>query len=300
MSAFSKELKSFVVVAHSGSIRAAAGKLNISAPALSRQIKMLEESYGKKLLIRSSEGVVLSAEGAELRTAATEWLAADVILSKHFHRDQKKADLRLRLGTMAGLVDTWVPALMECLEESFDNIELDLVVGSTDEIVGRAEALELDIAVAFNLPKLTSMIVAESKEYHLGVAFAPEFGPTDDGPISLKEALDYPLCLPSSALSMHTRLIGEILSVRVSPDVHVTSNSVPAILHFLKRGRGVGFLTWPDVARDVEAGHLAFRPLAVRRLTETLSTAICRGNDLAAATPVVMKAIQSTLTDIGE
>lgn len=208
--------------------------------------------------------------------------------------------MRLRLGTMAGLVDTWVPALMDRLEDSVDNIELDLVIGSTAEIIGRAEALELDIAAAFNLPKLTSMIVAESKEYHLGVAFAPGFGPAGDGPNSLKEALDYPLYLPSSALSMHTRLIGEILSVRVNPNVHVTSNSVPAILHFLRRDRSVGFLTWPDVARDVEARHLTFRPLAVRRLTETLSTAICRGNDLAASTPVVMKAIQSTLTDLGE
>ncbi len=299
MSAFSKEIKSFVVVAHSGSIRAAAEKLNISAPALSRQIKMLEESYGKQLLIRSSEGVVLSAEGEQLRTAATAWLAEDVTLSKQFHRDQKKADLRLRLGTMAGLVDTWIPSLIERLEESFDNVELDLVIGSTAEIISRAEALELDIVVAFNLPKLTSMVVAGSQEYHLGVVSAPGYGPAGDGPISLKEALDFPLCLPSSALSMHTRLIGEILSVRVSPDVHVTSNSVPAILHFLRRGRGVGFLTWPDVARDVEAGQLTFRPLAVRRLTETLSTAICRGNDLAEATPVVIKAIETTLSDLG-
>ncbi len=300
MSAFSKELKSFVVVAHSSSIREAAEKLNISAPALSRQIKMLEESYGKKLLIRSSEGVVLTTEGAELRTAATKWLAADVTLSKHFHRDQKKADLRLRLGTMAGLVDTWVPALVERLEESFDKIELDLVIGSTAEIISSAEAHELDIAVAFNLPKLTSMVVAESRDYHLGVVSAPGYGPTGDGAVSLKEALDFPLCLPSSALSMHTRLIGEILSVRVSPDVLISSNSVPALLHFLRRGRGVGFLTWPDVAQEVAAGRLTFRPLAVRRLTETLSTAICRGNDLAAATPVVINAIQSTLTDLGE
>ncbi len=299
MSAFSKEIKSLVVVAHSGSIRAAAEKLNISAPALSRQIKMLEESYGKQLLIRSSEGVVLSAEGEQLRTAATAWLAEDATLSKQFHRDQKKADLRLRLGTMAGLVDTWIPSLIERLEESFDNVELDLVIGSTAEIISRAEALELDIVVAFNLPKLTSMVVAGSQEYHLGVVSAPGYGPARDGPISLKEALDFPLCLPSSALSMHTRLIGEILSVRVSPDVHVTSNSVPAILHFLRRGRGVGFLTWPDVARDVEAGQLTFRPLAVRRLTETLSTAICRGNDLAEATPVVIKAIETTLSDLG-
>lgn len=300
MSAFSKELRSFVVIAHSGSIRAAAEKLNISAPALSRQIKILEESYGKQLLIRSSEGVLLSTEGAELRDAATKWFAADAGLSKNFHQDKKKADLRLRLGTMAGLVDTWVPALMERLEGTHDNVELDLVVGSTSEIIARAEALELDIAVAFNVPKLTNLVVAESREYHLGVVFAPGFGPSGDGPISLKEALEFPLCLPSSALSMHTRLISEILSVRVSPDVYVTSNSVPAILHFLRRGRGVGFLTWPDVAHDVEAGRLVFRPLAVRRLTETLSTAICRGNNLGNATPSVMNAIQSTLIEIGE
>jgi DNA-binding transcriptional LysR family regulator len=300
MSAFSKELRSFVVVAHSGSIRAAAEKLNISAPALSRQIKILEYGYGTKLFIRSSAGVVLSAEGEELRAAATEWLAADVSLSKHFHRDQKQADLRLRIGTMASLADTWVPMLMDRLEKIFDKIELDLIIGSTSEIVERAEAHELDVAVAFNLPKLTSMIVSASKDYHLGVVCAPGYGPVGEGPISLNQALDYPLCLPSSALSMHTRLIGEILSVRVSPDVHVMSNSVPAILHFLQRGRGLGFLTWPDVAQHVERGQLVFRPLAVKRLTETLSTAICRGNALGASTPIVMKAIQSTLSDLGE
>lgn len=300
MSAFSKELRSFLVVAHSGSIRAAAEKLNISAPALSRQIKILEDSYGTNLFIRSSEGVVLSAEGAELRAAAAQWLAADVSLSKQFHRDQHKADLRLRLGTMAGLVETWVPALVERLETHFDNVELDLVVGPTSEIVERAEAHELDIAVAFNVPKLTSMIVSASKDYHLGVVCAPGFGPAGSGPISLSEALDYPLCLPSSALSMHTRLIGEILSVRVSPDVRVTSNSVPALLPFLLGSKGLGFLTWLDVVQHVEAGQLIFRPLATKRLTETLSTAICRGNTLGTETPIVMKAIQSTLSDLGE
>lgn len=300
MSAFSKEIRSFLVVSQSDSIRAAAQKLNLSAPALSRQLQLLERSYGTKLLIRSAGGVALTAEGAALRDTAMRWLEADTAFSKKLRQSHNTTDLRLRVGMMEGLIEPLVPRLTARLEEIFGVVELDLAIGTTRDIIDRAEALELDLIVAFNMPRLSRLVVVQSEEYHLGAVCAPDFPLSGTGPVSLAETLKHPLCLPSAALSLHTRLLAEILSERVNPRVVISSNSINALLAFLRAGKGVGFLTWPDVCAQVDAGHLIFRPLASRRLTETLSISICRGNSLGDNTGVVIGEISALLEQIGK
>lgn len=299
MSAFSREIRSFLVVSQSDSIRAAADRLNMSAPALSRQIQILERSYGAALLVRSAGGVALTAAGESLRDEAMRWMADDARITQRLRQGRKATDLRLRMGVMEGLVPSLVQPLLERLEAIFGLVELDLAVGTTRDIIDRAEALELDLIVAFNMPRLSRLVVVQSEEYHLGVVYAPGAGPAGEGPIALAEALKWPLCLPSAALSMHTRLLAEILNVRINPRVRFSSNSIGALLNFLRQGKGVGFLTWVDVCGDVAAGRLAFRPLENKRLTETLSITICRGNSLGDATGTVLREIQALLNTLG-
>jgi DNA-binding transcriptional LysR family regulator len=299
MSAFSRELRSFLVVSQSSSIRAAAERLNISAPALSRQIQILERSYGTLLLVRSANGIALTAEGEALRKVALDWMTVDAKFSQGLRQEARAADLRLRIGIMDGMIDTLIPPLMKRLETRFGVVELDLAVGTTGEMVERAEALDLDIIVTFNMPRLSRLVLVHSREYHIGAVHAPGFGPPGSGPMTLAKALEYPLCLPSVALSMHTRLMAEVLAVRVNPRVRISTNSITALMSFLKDGKGIGFLTWPDVCTEVEGGRLVFRPLDSRRLTETLSVGICRGNALGDATGPVVADVQAVLEALG-
>lgn len=300
MSAFSRELRSFMVVSQSGSIRQAAERLNISAPALSRQIQLLERSYGTPLLVRSAQGIAMTAEGEALRAEAVGWMAADAKVLQRLKRKSEFTGVHLRIGVMEGLVGTLLPALSSRLEALFGSVELDVVVGSTGELIEKSEALELDLVVAFNMPRLSRLIVVDSTEYHLGVVHAPGWGPEGEGPISLAEALDWPLCLPSSALSMHTRLLAEILSVRVNPKVALNSNSISTLLTFLRARQGLSFLTWVDVCADVDAGNLLFRSLQNRRLMETLSISICRGNALGEATGAITQEIKDIIELLGQ
>ena len=68
-------LNYFLAVAREQSISAAAQALHISQPALSTQLKLLEEEVGRQLFIRGSKGtrrVVLTDEGLLLRKRAEE------------------------------------------------------------------------------------------------------------------------------------------------------------------------------------------------------------------------------------
>lgn len=287
------------MVSQSASIRAAAETLNISAPALSRQLQLLERSYGTTLLLRSATGVALTAEGEALRDEAMGWLAADAEFSRRLQQGARERDLHLRIGVMEGLSRTLMPQLSERLEESFGDVELELTVGTTRDLVSRAESLELDLLIAFNTPRLSRLVVVHSREYHLGAVYAPDFPLSGDGPLGLGEALQHPLCLPTSALSLHTRLLAEILSERVNPRVFISSNSIAVLLHYLRAGRGVGFLPWTDVSEDVLAGKLVFRAIDNHRLTESLSICLCRGNSLGAANGEVVALISEQLDKLG-
>ncbi len=299
MSAFSRELRSFITVSQSTSIREAATRLNISAPALSRQMQILERSYGTELLIRTSSGIALTGQGEQLRAQALEWFASETKINQSMRQKQQPAGLRLRIGVMECFVETVIPRLTERLEREYGTVELDLVRASTDDLIAMAERNELDLLAAFNMPTLTRLILVNSYDYHLGVVYSPSIGLEGEGPITLQDALDWPLCLPSSGLSIHNRLVAEILSVRVNPAVALTTNSINAILMYLRHGRGISILTWLDVVREVEGGQLKFRPLATKRLTESLSIAICRGNTLGDKTGLVVDHLDAVIREIG-
>ena len=60
---FNNKLYTFLEVALSGSVSVAAKKLNLTQPAVSQQIRSLEQEFGTKLYVRSEKGIILTATG---------------------------------------------------------------------------------------------------------------------------------------------------------------------------------------------------------------------------------------------
>jgi LysR family transcriptional regulator, nitrogen assimilation regulatory protein len=65
-----RRLSYFVRIAEDGSLTKAAGVLRIAQPALSRQIRLLEEELGVSLFSRTARGMQLTEEGEYLRASA--------------------------------------------------------------------------------------------------------------------------------------------------------------------------------------------------------------------------------------
>lgn len=299
MSAFSRELRSFLTVSQSSSIRDAAEQLNVSAPALSRQMQILEQAYNVKLLVRSPNGIALTSSGETLRDQASQWLKSDADMAQKLRRAQDGEGLLLRIGIMECLAGTFIKNLQSALSDMFGDVTLEIIVGSTDVLLAEAEALRLDLLIAFNMPRLERHIVTETYEYYIGVVCRNDHIISGTNAISLQDALAYPLCLPGASLSFHQRLLAEILSVRVNPKICVQSNSINVIKQAVAAGDNIAFLTWIDVREDVENGALSFQSLKSKRLTETLSLTICRGNNLSDKTGRIIEIIRHEIAQMG-
>ena len=77
MSILAKEVFSFIEIVRSQSVRGAAERLNISASALSRQLRLLEEDLGVVLVIRHSNGVRATPQGEQLLAHAERMIALE-------------------------------------------------------------------------------------------------------------------------------------------------------------------------------------------------------------------------------
>ena len=104
-------LKAFMLTAKYSSFSKAAEELNIAQSAVSRQIKLLEDSLQEELIIRSSKKVILSEKGKELYQASLGFVKTSMQI---FEREDK---LPLSVGILEGLLKTWFsPLLVEYLK----------------------------------------------------------------------------------------------------------------------------------------------------------------------------------------
>ena len=71
------QLRAFVEIAKVGQLTRAAERLHLSQPALSGQLKALEEALGISLFERSSSGMTLTTGGRSLLVEAEAWIAAE-------------------------------------------------------------------------------------------------------------------------------------------------------------------------------------------------------------------------------
>jgi len=95
-----KQLNTFVQVAELGSLSKAADRLHIAQPALSRQVRMLEEELKVRLFSRHGRGMVLTESGNLLLSRATAILR---------QIEEIRADLTEQAGAIRGKVVLGTP-----------------------------------------------------------------------------------------------------------------------------------------------------------------------------------------------
>lgn len=118
-------IKAFILTAQHASFSKAAEILGIAQSAVSRQIKLLEDSLGEELIIRSSKKVLLTAKGKELYLTASNF---DKAALQIFEKEDNRP---LRVGLLHGLLENWfIPVLTSYYKRYQRNITIKVLAPS--------------------------------------------------------------------------------------------------------------------------------------------------------------------------
>lgn len=142
-----RHLRSFLAVANRLNFSKAAAALNMTQPALSRQIRDLEKSLECRLFDRGSTGVRLTADGERLKEKAAALVDSADELRRSFGNGDRKAQQVCRLAHFGTFISLHVAPFVQRLQLSFPSIRIELVELDPVEALAQLAQRRIDAAI---------------------------------------------------------------------------------------------------------------------------------------------------------
>ncbi|MDM9647851.1 LysR family transcriptional regulator [Rhizobium sp. S163] len=141
------QLQTFIHIAELGSFTAAADKAGVTQPAVSLQIKLLEQRIGVRLIERVGRRAQPTAAGLEFLDHARRIMRelADAEEAMTPHRNGESGRVRIGSGATASI--HLLPRAISRARKKMPGLEITVRIGNTDDILRDLETNALDVAV---------------------------------------------------------------------------------------------------------------------------------------------------------
>lgn len=142
-----RQLRYFDALARLGHFGRAADSCAISQPALSQQIKALEEELGAELFERDRRQLRLTGFGEEIASRAKEILRAMDAFDDYARSSRAGHISRLRIGVIPTVAPYLLPGLVSDLTRLYEGVDLHIRETQTPRLVQELNEGRLDLAV---------------------------------------------------------------------------------------------------------------------------------------------------------
>ena len=186
------QLKTFVAVAQERSLTRAAERVFTSPPAVSAQIKALEDELGVKLFDRTARGMALTEEGNRLLAEAERTLASASRIRSTAAQLRGAAQGVVRFGTVSDPIALRLGDALVKLAERHPQVTLQLHQGLSADTLAALQRGELDCAyVMTDLEEVAGVEIQRLGVADLVVALPPAVAEANPNP-SLEELVAMP------------------------------------------------------------------------------------------------------------
>lgn len=249
------QLRGFTVVAEEGHVTRAAERLHVSQPALSAQIRALEDELGVALFDRVPGGMELTGAGRRLLESARAVVAAAQVLQNEASMLRGEIAGRVRLGTMSDPDFVRLPALLTGAHERYPLLELEVSHEVTGEAFAKVRDGELDASFYFG--DLTHPNVASVTLREIGFRFVGPAAWSErivGAPFSVLAAEPWIFNPP---ISTYRAIINSFFQAHNAvPGKVIEADNEPVIRSLVVAGVGLALIR-EDVARSLaEAGEV--------------------------------------------
>jgi DNA-binding transcriptional LysR family regulator len=264
------QLLTFAFVADTGNISRAAELLHLSQPAVSGQLKSLQEWFGEPLYRRIGHGIALTPAGERLVEQAR--LLRQAYSQARGVRDGWRdiASGTLRLGASTTPASYLLPRLVAAFRRRYPGVSLQLADGNTGEIVQSLPLLDMAFIegeVPSGLPGDTAVhnwrqdeVVAVVRADHVLAGKAK---------VTLKDLAAFSLVMREQGSGVRRLVEQSFQAAGLAPDVGLELAGVEGVKQAVRAGLGVGFVSIMSMRH--EDGSLAVLRIQPGGLERTIS-----------------------------
>ena len=234
----------FYVIAKSGSISAAAETLFFSQPAITFQIKKLEDQLGISLFTRTKHGVILTDEGKVLFDYVKNGIESITNGENALSNLKNLESGIIRIGASTTVCRHVVMPYLEIFHELYPKIDIQIVNNLTSNLLKDLRNGNLDI-LFLNMPMdenkdLKIIPITDVQDIFVG---NKKYYDLTNGKLNLNNLNSFPLIfqkLPSNTRAYLNNYLKKN-NVNLKPQLEVVSYNL--IMDLVKAGFGIGYAT---------------------------------------------------------
>lgn len=254
-------LRIFYEVACCKSFTRAAERLHISQPAVTRQIKNLEEVLGVTLFDRGSTPVELTPAGKILLSYVAKTFALIEEAEEALTRYRREAILRI--GTTKGYSKSTMPEIISRFQEENPEVKIVLQVESSKALQEGVLKGDLDLAILANpdFEEKSLLFIPFRREALVCIASARLGLDSSLTPLPLEKVTEFPFIVRERGSGTHKVVMDAFKGLGRRPMVLIEASSPEFIKEWVKAGKGLSIVTASSVEEERREGKLIVLPL---------------------------------------
>lgn len=265
-----RRLQVFHAVAKHGSFTRAAEQLFMTQPAVTFQIKQLEEHFNTRLLERGHGRVSLTAAGEIVLDYAERILDMSEELESRVSELTDELAGTLTIGASTTIAAYWLPRLLEPFKRRYPRVIPRVVVGNSALTEARVAARELDIGLIEIVSGQPSIERREVARDELLVICQPGHPLSGEGELEAMDLMGYPFITrdPGNAIRELAERFFESAGINMDQLIICAElGNLAAVKHLAASGLGYAIASHAAIQRELKEGRLAAIALKPRLYT---------------------------------
>ncbi len=289
-----RQLRYFIQIAELEHFGQASQRLNVVQPALSRQIKQLEEELGVSLFERVARGVKLTAAGKVFLSQSKELLSQCEKMVRLTQLVDKGQAGMLRIGFADGVTfNKTFSQILKNFRHANTNVVIDLVSATSIEQAELLSRGELDLGFVYWLPREQRVNAIELNQEKLVLALPKSSPLATRQNLSIADLDNYPMVwiARSNSPSLYDLIVSRFVQNNCTLNVVQEARNESTLLSLVSAELGATFIT--ETAKTRKPDDIAL--ISVSDLHAFISVKAIWNNNTNPVLPKFVRSIESTM-----
>lgn len=266
-----RQLNTFLTVADTGSFSRASEKLFVAQPALSRQIRMLEEALNVDVFVRHGRGVVLTAAGELLYGRARSLLQSLERTQADVTAVAGEVTGQVVLGLLPTVAHTFSGAIIEEYRKRFPQVNLAVKSAMSGTLQQMVMQHRLNLAISYSQSNHKNLRYRPLLEERLYLISPTNTKVSNRSEITLDEVLELPLVMPEEKHGLRVAMEKEAAERNISLNLALEVSAWPMLTDMVRRGLGYTILSSAAVHEMTTRKEVIAIPITSPELKRKLS-----------------------------
>jgi DNA-binding transcriptional LysR family regulator len=270
------QLRTLIHVAELGSLSKASDRLRIAQPALSRQIRLLEQELGTRLFDRHGRGMVVTEHGQDVLRHAVRIMSEIEEIRAVVSDEDAPLRGHVSIGMPPTASDILSEPLVAAFREAHPEATLRIVSAYSGYLLDWMHRGEIDAAILYDPKMARSLRIQPLLEETLFLIGPADSGLSQEQPVSFATLAERQLLLPSAGHGLRSILdvLAQEAGIRLT--VPVEADSYATLKSLVRSGHGLTVLPLAPIHEELSSGQLSAAPLVdpvpLRRLIMSYPT----------------------------